>query len=202
MPTPEYCLLWIDWWPLCMTKAEWSGWVQAFGAVLAILAGAAAVWWQVRKSRLATLEIQRSDDVRVLQLIATANVDCLKALKLAKLQLDDAEIFWRTIDGFKAHCHTLAAVPLLQIPDVWVAMSWGRAKQELERLPDRLGTCPVKEFVDAIDISLRQFLECERVVGAALEALGARLPYVRIELGQGMALHEAPHNVALDQAVA
>lgn len=35
-PTPEFCFLWIDWWPLCMTKAEWSGWAQAIGAMLAL----------------------------------------------------------------------------------------------------------------------------------------------------------------------
>ena len=36
MPATEYCFLWIDWWPLCMTKSEWSGWAQAIGAVLAL----------------------------------------------------------------------------------------------------------------------------------------------------------------------
>ena len=36
MPVQEYCFLWIDWWPMCMTKAEWSGWMQAIGSVLAI----------------------------------------------------------------------------------------------------------------------------------------------------------------------
>jgi len=46
MPTPEYCLLAINWWPLCMTKAEWSGWMQAIGAVVAIFASAAYVRWQ------------------------------------------------------------------------------------------------------------------------------------------------------------
>ncbi|MDP4076202.1 hypothetical protein [Acidovorax sp. A1169] len=37
-PAQEYCLLWFwtDWWPLCMTKAEWSGWTQAIFSVLAI----------------------------------------------------------------------------------------------------------------------------------------------------------------------
>lgn len=35
-PSPEFCFLWINWWPLCMTKAEWSGWAQVVGAVLAI----------------------------------------------------------------------------------------------------------------------------------------------------------------------
>ena len=42
-PPPEYCLLWADrWWPLadpwwlCMQKAEWSGWAQAIGALIAL----------------------------------------------------------------------------------------------------------------------------------------------------------------------
>lgn len=33
----EYCFLWIDWWPMCMTKAEWSGWMQVIGAFIAIM---------------------------------------------------------------------------------------------------------------------------------------------------------------------
>lgn len=37
-PAQEYCFLWIDWWPMCMTKAEWSGWIQAVFSVVAILA--------------------------------------------------------------------------------------------------------------------------------------------------------------------
>lgn len=41
---PEYCFLWAHlWWPgsdpwwACMQKAEWSGWVQAFGSIAAII---------------------------------------------------------------------------------------------------------------------------------------------------------------------
>lgn len=30
---PEYCLLWIDWWVTCMTKAEWASWAQFVGVV-------------------------------------------------------------------------------------------------------------------------------------------------------------------------
>ena len=40
---PDYCFLWADRWPwpdlfwwLCMTKGEWSGWMQAIGALVAI----------------------------------------------------------------------------------------------------------------------------------------------------------------------
>lgn len=37
LPAAEYCFLWIDWWPMCMTKAEWSGWAQAVGSFMALL---------------------------------------------------------------------------------------------------------------------------------------------------------------------
>lgn len=40
-PMQEYCLFWWDWWPMCMTKAEWSGWMQAIGALAAL---AIAMW--------------------------------------------------------------------------------------------------------------------------------------------------------------
>lgn len=36
-PATEYCFLWIDWWPMCMTKPEWSGWMQVAGAFIAIM---------------------------------------------------------------------------------------------------------------------------------------------------------------------
>jgi hypothetical protein len=38
-PPQEYCLLGLDWWATCMTKAEWSGWMQAIFSVIAIWAG-------------------------------------------------------------------------------------------------------------------------------------------------------------------
>lgn len=48
----EYCFLFIDWWPLCMTKSEWSGWMQVFGGLLTIIG---AIWISTREQRLAKL---------------------------------------------------------------------------------------------------------------------------------------------------
>lgn len=48
MPVQEYCFLWIDWWAICMNKAEWSGWTQAFGSVGAIVG---AAWISTRQER-------------------------------------------------------------------------------------------------------------------------------------------------------
>lgn len=48
---PEFCFLGIDHWSMCMTKAEWSGWVQAFGSIGAIMF---AVWlplWLERRAK-------------------------------------------------------------------------------------------------------------------------------------------------------
>lgn len=50
-PAQEYCFLWSDWWPMCMTKSEWSGWMQAIGAIVAILASAMTVLYQLNADR-------------------------------------------------------------------------------------------------------------------------------------------------------
>lgn len=50
-PTPEYCLFWIDHWSTCMTKPEWSGWMQAIFSVIAIVASAGFTWFQLWKSQ-------------------------------------------------------------------------------------------------------------------------------------------------------
>lgn len=50
MGDPQYCLLAIDHWSTCMTKAEWASWTQALGSIAAILAAGASVWYQVHKS--------------------------------------------------------------------------------------------------------------------------------------------------------
>lgn len=198
MSAPEYCFLWIDWWPLCMTKAEWSGWVQAIGAVIAILAGAYAVWYQVRRARVATLEFQRADDVRKLKLIAVANLGCIQALKVARLQVADIQLFTRTFEGFQAQCDVLAEVPLLEIPDVWVAMIKSRAVQERERLSEKIAAAhSANARIDAIELSLREFIECERVVGAALAQHGAELPYSTLVGAGGMVLHQRPDSFEL-----
>lgn len=46
--TQELCLLWIQWWPLCMSRSDWASWVQAIGTVAAIVFAVrvANVQWQ------------------------------------------------------------------------------------------------------------------------------------------------------------
>lgn len=49
MLAEEYCFLWIDWWPMCMTRTEWSGWMQAVGALLGL---SVAIWVSGSGARL------------------------------------------------------------------------------------------------------------------------------------------------------
>lgn len=35
-PAQEYCFLWIDWWPMCMTKSEWAAWGQVFAVTVTL----------------------------------------------------------------------------------------------------------------------------------------------------------------------
>lgn len=49
-PAAEYCLFWIQGWPVCMTKAEWSGWAQAIGSIVGL---GIAIWAANRATRAA-----------------------------------------------------------------------------------------------------------------------------------------------------
>lgn len=54
-PAQEYCFLgfWgVTWWPLCMTKSEWSGWAQVIGSLLAIGAAFLVLNLQLRAERI------------------------------------------------------------------------------------------------------------------------------------------------------
>lgn len=72
-PAQEYCLFWLDLWPMCMTKAEWSGWMQVFGVMIAIHFSArnALKMWRLEKSD----QQERSDRrAEVLAMRLTGNV--------------------------------------------------------------------------------------------------------------------------------
>lgn len=67
-PAQEYCFLWVDWWATCMTKAEWSGWMQAFGSVAAIVGAVLLTEHQIRHdkeaAKLAARDAERRKIVR------------------------------------------------------------------------------------------------------------------------------------------
>jgi len=50
-PAQEYCFLWINHWSTCMTKGEWSGWMQAVGSVIALAVALSIPYLQKRIER-------------------------------------------------------------------------------------------------------------------------------------------------------
>ena len=79
-PPQEYCFLWIDWWPMCMTKSEWSGWMQAVFSVLAILAAVLVATSQRRQALVDAHE----KEVSLMRA-------CLQAVVDARAALNDVE---------------------------------------------------------------------------------------------------------------
>ncbi|ADU36927.1 hypothetical protein [Variovorax paradoxus] len=71
MPATEYCFLWIDWWPLCMTKAEWSGWMQAIFSVAAIIAAGAFAMISIRATREDQISARREGMLSLITVVVT-----------------------------------------------------------------------------------------------------------------------------------
>lgn len=55
-PAQEYCFLWIDWWPMCMTKGEWSGWMQVLGSIVALAIAIALPYLQARQKQIRSFD--------------------------------------------------------------------------------------------------------------------------------------------------
>ena len=76
----EYCFFGIDWGPMCMTKSEWSGWMQAIFSVLAIVAAVVISTKQRRQS------VKDAHEKQISLMRA-----CLQAVVDARAALNDVE---------------------------------------------------------------------------------------------------------------
>jgi len=192
MPTPEYCLLWIDWWPFCMTKAEWSGWVQAIGAALAILAAAAIATYQASHARRLEDEKRIAVEIQRLNIVKALAVRCLSLAKEVVDAVDDlskesievvSPPLMRDVGG------TLLALPVFEVPGGVVAldvMTLGRTignlgslwedmtaeARELKRPPTTKQLVSVRSFAAEIaEIAESAMNECK----AEILARGGKL---------------------------
>lgn len=77
----EYCFLGIDWWGTCMSKAEWSGWMQAVFSVVAIVAAVLLTRWQLT---VAKEETDRAKKAKNLELSSAALRICERVNRLAR----------------------------------------------------------------------------------------------------------------------
>jgi len=68
--TPEYCFLWIDWWAFCMTKAEWSGWMQAIFSVIAIAAAGLFAYLPIDAARRNAMRARQEGKRALVEIVA------------------------------------------------------------------------------------------------------------------------------------
>lgn len=137
-PPQEYCLLWFwtDWWPMCMTKAEWSGWMQAIGAVLAIAFSGAIAAKQIKAARIEAendrfearrlaANLRQLDDLKRSEvLMAILSVSLQASMKLQE-KLNGGE-FHKTPPSLLSHltecADQIVGLPLFDIPGSGVAI--------------------------------------------------------------------------------
>lgn len=132
---PEYCLLDIQWWPVCMSKAEWAAWLQSVCAVLAILAGFIYITLQRKHARAAALESTRLARRQVLQAVLVTLSDAHAVALVARAELDDDLKDWRLIAEEADRVHAaLDVLPAIGIGDAAVIHRINVTKADLRGL--------------------------------------------------------------------
>jgi len=135
-PPQEYCLLWVDTWATCMTKAEWSGWMQAIGAVLAVAFAGAIAAKQIKAARIdaendrhearrLAANLRQLDDLKRSEMLMAILSVALQASRSMQTKLDGGE-FHKTPHSLLAHltecADQIVSLPLFDIPGRDVAI--------------------------------------------------------------------------------
>lgn len=156
MADPQFCLMAIDHWSTCSTKAEWASWVQSIGAIAAIGAGFAGILWQGREQRRALLRQQ-------VQVQWGSTKDHLDLLEHAQ-------------DALK----TVAGVAKTDAYEAWLVSESGNEQAAYRHLGSLMAAADSKDVPSpTLKVALREarsvFAEAERVTNAAFQrATGKR----------------------------
>lgn len=193
MPTPEYCLFWATWWLLCMTKGEWSGWVQAVGSVVAIMAGAGAVWWQVHTQHRLQAAERTAEAVRLLKIVGQFAFEVRAKLRL--MEEDDLPQLrrdWTSIEGPVAALQAIAfdryPVEEASFAVASALLSYRFMRDAYKLNDERIGltTDQVALINRSRQHTLAAFFRAEQMVSEALLARGSALPAIELGFGDGL----------------
>jgi hypothetical protein len=210
LPVTEFCLFGSDLWWLCMSKAEWSGWVQAAGSIAAILVGVGVVWWQLRAQRKAAT----ADQVRRYRIIAGHLFAARVSLTFMLDAPSGRSVLW-DLKRLQQHVGGLA-MPAIDMPDFSTSdklLSIRLDTDELaERLNEVLSTSQIETSLldSAVEsmTSLRDRLKvAEHAVASILRQLGSRPPNRTVVMSDGETLVPEGHlteaeKVALEKVMA
>lgn len=119
-PPPEYCLLAIQWWPLCMTRTDWASWVQAVGSIAAVLLAMFVFHRQAKQAidlEDARLRVQKIGRLQVV-LAMLNNAETILAMLEADLEHTGPGCATDSDFGFlRDSGEGLKALPVLEIGD-------------------------------------------------------------------------------------
>lgn len=139
----EYCFLWIDWWPTCMTKAEWSGWMQAIGSAIALMVAIGIGLHQAKEGRRVTQEAAWRAEWQVsanAYAILTSVHDMFSGIFKAWRNATDLEELSDTvkIEALPAIANMVRSVPLMQLPDPMAASALVGLPEVMDELSERM----------------------------------------------------------------
>lgn len=145
--TPEFCFLWITHWSTCMTKAEWSGWVQAIGTILAIggafYFGERQLRKQVFESRRLEANKRQLDDLlktEIVHHLFTAADTVVQMLSAATLPNPMPPI-WAALRRAGELATAFRELPPFELPGKGVAFGALQAPGLLMKLKDAAQAC-------------------------------------------------------------
>ncbi|XXQ55650.1 hypothetical protein ACA040_004368 [Xenophilus aerolatus] len=116
-----------------MTKAEWSGWVQAFGAVVAIIATASIAWWQIRRIAAEAAEQRRLTDKHKLLALShlLRRVETTLAISYSAVQERGQQQIKFSVPDLDAASEVLHSISPFDVPG---SQTYGRMQVALRAL--------------------------------------------------------------------
>lgn len=189
---PEYCFLWINHWATCMTKSEWSGWMQAVFSVAAIAASAVLLLAQFRLHRMTArddlLRSRQESALGLAQTLEEASGRIRRALGLFNsgrtLDPDDFE-------ELVVACDVVRSLNDSTAPTVNLRVVWRHAQSTLTRAEVAITKLHLFfEEGEFTDIDMQTLIAQRRL--AVLAAASIRLrDYVNLVNGQISSLKDS-----------
>ncbi|WP_218511977.1 hypothetical protein [Variovorax sp. dw_308] len=187
-------------WESCMlvrglNPSECASWVQAWGAIAAIIASAAVVLLVQRHEAQRERAVKNAEEVRILKIVGQFVFDV--RAKLRDIEEHPLPHLHRTWTAVEAPVASLDAVPFDRYPAenaafaVAVAMlSYGFMREAYATLDE--GEMGTSEQIIHIEASrhhaLGGFFRAEQEIEAALVARGSRLPRMQINFEHGVSV--------------
>jgi hypothetical protein len=124
-PPQEYCFLGVETWATCMTKGEWSGWVQAFGSIAAIVGMFFLAKYQHYQQKKADAESRLQQNKDRLNTLHTLIVNMQRTSTQVAKHVDSSASVGKQQyikSQFLSAVHQLAASPIGEIQDKNLAL--------------------------------------------------------------------------------